>query len=97
MMSCVPTCKVDDMEGKDIELIEMKFFHINPFKCSRMNFEYPYRIKFIRFYIATTFISWHGKLQHILLTSRFCFMTFVAIVMYEKDSPFFVVYHKQRQ
>ena len=39
MMSFVPTCKVDDMEGKNIELVEMKFFHINPFKCSKMNFE----------------------------------------------------------
>ena len=75
MMSFVLTCKVDDMEGKNIELL----FYL------------------ILYHIATTFITWHGKLQHILLTSRFCFMTFVAIVMYEKDSPFFVVYHKQRQ
>ena len=39
MMSFVATCKVDDMEGKNIESVEMKFFHINPFKCSRMSFE----------------------------------------------------------
>ena len=82
MMSFVPTCKVDDMEGKNIELVEMKFFHINPFKCSRMNFE---KISYIILFtiISICSIRVNSWINSILYSNHFYYMAW-------KTSAYFI-------